>query len=339
MLLNVALHGLEEAAGVRYYTSGTKAGKVNEYSPVLVRYADDFVACCHTRQQAENIKARLAGWLARRGLSLNEDKTKIVHLTEGFDFLGFSIRRYPSGKLLIKPSKAAIRRHRERLAAEMRRLRGSNAMAVITTVNPIIRGWTAYYRGVVSSKTFSSLEHHTWQLTYKWAKRAHLNKPKKWIVRRYFGKYHKSRNDRWVFGDRKSGAHLVKHNWTEIVRHVMVAGRASPDDPALAEYWAERRRRVKPPMDSYNLRLLDRQRGRCPLCGDHLLDADQPPQIPSEWERWWLAIIRRAITHEYLVHHGNGGTPDGRTRLVHATCHRKHHARARRCAASQPATP
>jgi RNA-directed DNA polymerase len=327
VLLNVALHGLEGAAGVRY-RGGVHAGHVAESSPALVRYADDFVACCHTRQQAEDIKARLAGWLACRGLSLNEDKTRIVHLTEGFDFLGFSIRRYPSGKLLIKPSKAAIRRHRERLATEMRRLRGSNAMAVIATINPIIRGWTAYYRGVVSSKTFASLENYMWQLTYKWAKRAHLNKPKKWIVRRYFGRYHKSRSDRWVFGDRDSGAHLVKHSWTEIVRHVMVAGGASPDDPALAEYWAARRQHVKPPLDSYNLRLLDRQRGRCPLCGDHLLVADQPPQAPSEWERWWLDIIRRAITSQYLAHHGGGGPPGGsQNRLVHATCHRRQHAR------------
>jgi len=78
-------------------------------------------------------------WLAPRGLAFNEDKTKIVHLSQGFDFLGFNVRRY-GRKLLIKPSKAAIRRVRERLAAEMRTLRGSNAMAVIATLNPIIRG-------------------------------------------------------------------------------------------------------------------------------------------------------------------------------------------------------
>src|SRR6266496_3685419 len=139
LLLNVALHGLEEAAGVRY-RGGVHAGHVKEGSPVLVRYADDFVACCHTRQQAEDVRARLARWLARRGLSLNEDKTRIVHLSEGFGFLGFSLRRYPSGKLLIKPSKAAIRKHRQRLAGEMRILRGSNAGAVIATLNPLIRG-------------------------------------------------------------------------------------------------------------------------------------------------------------------------------------------------------
>jgi len=114
----------------------------------------------------------------------------------------------------------------------------------------------------------------------------HNNKPKPWIVDHYFGKHNKFRNDRWVFGDPESNAYLVKFSWTDIVRHVMVTGAASPDDPALTDYWAKRRRKVKPPLDSYTLRLLARQDARCPLCGDHLLAADQPPQSPHEWERW-----------------------------------------------------
>jgi RNA-directed DNA polymerase len=93
-LLNVALHGLEEAAGVRYQTSGNRAGDPVRGSPVAVRYADDMVVLCHSQQQAAQVKAQLAGWLAPRGLAFNEDKTKIVRLDEGFDFLGFNVRRY-----------------------------------------------------------------------------------------------------------------------------------------------------------------------------------------------------------------------------------------------------
>ena len=119
---------------------------------MLIRYADDFVVHCHTRQDALEVKARLATWLAPRGLAFNEDKTRVVTLEEGFDFLGFNVRRY-HGKLLIKPSKAAIRRIRERLRTELRSLRGSNAQAVIKRLNPIIRGWAAYYRTQVSSET------------------------------------------------------------------------------------------------------------------------------------------------------------------------------------------
>src|SRR6516162_2054007 len=166
-LLNVALHGMEGAAGVRYKRAGSDATFAAPGSPVLIRYADDLAVFCHTRQEAEQVKARLAEWLAPRGLAFNEDKTRIVCLSEGFDFLGFNVRRY-NRKLLIKPSKAAVRRLRERLAAEMRILRGGNAMTVIATLNPIIRGWAAYYRGVVSSELFGSLDSYLWKLLYKW---------------------------------------------------------------------------------------------------------------------------------------------------------------------------
>jgi RNA-directed DNA polymerase len=337
-LLNVALHRLEEAAGVRYKTSGIHAGETVAGSPVAVRYADDVVVLCHSQQQAEQVKARLAEWLAPRGLAFNEDKTKIVHLDDGFDFLGFNVRRYHR-KLLIKPSRAAIKRLRERLAAETRKLRGTNAVAVITTLSPIIRGWAAYYRTVVSSEVFASLDHHVWSLLYKWARWRHKNKPRRWVVARYFGKFNKFRNDRWVFGDRDSGGYLVKFSWTGIERHVPVKGAASPDDPALASYWAERRKKVRPPLDRYTLRLLSRQAGLCPLCGDHLLSAEQPPQSPGQWEQWWLHVTRRAIAASYLVHHGRPGPPDGdQTRLVHASCRRGLQARQGRKPALQPAT-
>ena len=338
-LLNVALHGLEEAAGVCYRASGTQAGNLTPGSPVAVRYADDVVVLCHSQQQAGQVKARLAQWLAPRGLAFNEDKTRIVHLGEGFDFLGFNVRRYRA-KLLIKPSKAAVRRLRERLAAEMRTLRGGNAMMVIATLNPIIRGWAAYYRGVVSSRLFKWLDSYLWKLLYKWATRRHRNKPKRWIVGRYFGKFNKFRNDRWVFGDRETGAYLVKFSWTAIQRHVLVTGAASPDDPALAQYWATRRTKVKPPLDRYTLHLLTTQAGLCPLCGDHLLTAGQPPNSPQQWERWWLHVTRRAIAASYLVHHGRPSPAAGdQTRLVHASCQRGLQARQRRNPGTLPATP
>jgi hypothetical protein len=146
LLLNVALHGMEAAAGVRYYDTGTNAGKTVPDCPVVVRYADDLIALCHSRAQAEQVKARLAEWLAPRGLVFNEDKTRITHLEAGVDFLGFNIRRYANGKLLTKPSNDAVRRLRKRLSAEAKALRGANADAVISKINPIIVGWAAYYR-------------------------------------------------------------------------------------------------------------------------------------------------------------------------------------------------
>jgi Retron-type reverse transcriptase len=323
LMLNIALHGLEEAAGVRY-KSGVHAGEVARGAPALTRYADDLVVCCHTRQQAEQVKARLARWLEPRGLAFNEAKTRIVRLDdEGFDFLGFNLRRYRNGKLLIKPSVKAVKEFRGRLAREFRALRGANGMAVLAKITPIVRGWVAYYRTVVSSAVFSAVDSHLWKLTYKWACWSHPNKPKHWITDRYFGKFNKFRNDRWVFGDRDTGAHLPKPSWTEITRHTMVKGWASPDDPDLAEYWALRRRKVIPVLDSYTVRLLSRQDARCPMCGEDLLDLDHPPQSPHGWEQWYLWVTKKAIEADYLVHHDQPNTPrDQRTHLVHATCSR-----------------
>src|ERR1035441_6681683 len=106
LLMNVALHGLETAAGVRYYpASSSKAGCAEPGSPMVIRYADDLVALCHSQRQAEQVKAGIAEWLTPRGLTFNEEKTRIVHIDDGYDFLGFNVRRY-NGKLLIKPSKA-----------------------------------------------------------------------------------------------------------------------------------------------------------------------------------------------------------------------------------------
>ena len=322
LLLNIALHGLEEAAGVRYRT-GVHAGDVRDGCPALTRYADDLVVCCHSRRQAEQVQARLAGWLEPRGLAFNEAKTRIVPLSEGFDFLGFNLRRYPNGKLLIKPGAKAIKRFRNRLAKEFCALRGANVAAVLAKIVPITRGWVAYYRTVVSSRVFRALDNYLWKLTYKWACWSHSSKPKGWIVGRYFRKFEKFRNDRWVFGDKDTGAYLPRLAWTDIVRHTLVKGGSSPDDPALAGYWAQRRQKVKPPLDSYTVRLLSRQDGRCSLCGENLLTRDQPPQSPEGWERWFLQVTRQAIKADYLVHHDTpSAARSNRTHLVHATCHR-----------------
>jgi RNA-directed DNA polymerase len=256
-------------------------------------------------------------------LAFNEDKTRIVHVEQGFDFLGFNVRRY-DGKLLIKPSRAAVKRFRRRLRTEMRALRGESIVEVLKRLNPIVRGWSAYYRTAVSSKVFAALDDYMWALTYKWAHRRHRNKPKQWVTARYFGALHPARRDRWVFGDRDSGAYLLKLAWTKIVRHRMVKDTASPDDPALDQYWADRRRRGPPvPLNATDLRLLKAQAGRCPLCTDLLLHADQPPQTPREWEQW-LRTTRRAARRNSLVAHRVDGMPgDLELQLVHTSCQRR----------------
>jgi RNA-directed DNA polymerase len=288
---------------------------------VLVRYCDDFVVCCHSRQQAEQVKAQLAEWLAPRGLAFNQDKTTIVSLEAGYDFLGFNVRRYRNGKLLIKPSRAAVRRVRRKLAGQMRRLRGQNASAVLAAICPITRGWASFYRSVVSKKTFTSLDDYLWKLTYKWACRSHPGKPRHWITKRYFGQFNPSRHNMWVFGDAASGAYLPLLAWTPITRHRKVTGRSSPDDPALTSYWNQRRGRNQSPLDRSTLRLLKVQHGRCALCADLLLHADREPHTPEEWQQWHRAT-RKAITRQLIVARGEHSTPDD-TRLIHTYCQRR----------------
>ena len=173
----------------------------------------------------------------------------------------------------------------------------------------------------MSSEIFTALDHYLWKLTCKWAKHSHPNKPVRWIIRRYFGK---SRQDRWVFGDRGSGAYLIWFSWTNIVRHQMVRGTSSTDDPALTGYWAARRRRGIPrPMDAASPELLESQHGRCSWCGDLLLDAGRPPQSPREWEQW-LTVTRKAMIRNAIVLRADGTPDEAALRLLHAHCHRQY---------------
>ena len=321
VLLNIALHGMERAAGVRYYKTGSNAGWTATGSPVLVRYADDLIALCHTRNEALGVKARLAEWLAPRGLVFNEDKTRIVTLDEGFDFLGFNVRRYDDRKLLIKPSKAAVRRIRERLRTEMRSLRGTDTQAVLIRLNPIIRGWSAYYRGAVSSETFSALDDYVWKLTYKWATYSHPNKSKRWVVKRYFGMFNRSRRDKWVFGDRASGVYMLKFAWTRIIRHQLVRARHPPMTPPWPSTGPTAAKMRPPTIGKARWGLYKTQDGRCPICGDRLQPADDPPPTPREWERW-LATNRKTI--KIAMH--KDGRREEQTPSLHTHFHRRHTA-------------
>jgi RNA-directed DNA polymerase len=174
---------------------------------------------------------------------------------------------------------------------------------------------------VVSSKVFARLDNYMWALTYKWARYSHPNKPNSWAAR-YFGPFNRFRRNRWVFGDRHSGAYLPKFAWTRIVRHQMVPGTASPDDPTLADYWARRRRRRSPPLDGLSLlRLLQAQHGRCPACGGLLLHAEHEPTGLPKWEQW-LTVTRKAVRKKAIIAEREPGTPDDPAvlRLLHALC-------------------
>lgn len=278
LLANIALHGMEDALGIRRDYRGSTIG-----NRALVRYADDFVVMCRTKEDAENAVERLKVWLAERGLQLSSEKTRVVHLHEGFDFLGFNVRRYPvkdrkSGyKTIIKPSNEAVKRFKDRLRAEWLRLRGTSIQAVLSRLNPILTGWANYYRSACSKRTFQSIDNWLFQRQVRYAKHTHPHKGWQWMSERYWGRLSPHRSAGWIFGDKASGVAMPKLSWTKIKRHVKVAGTASPDDPSLAGYWTARRagEAMTADLPAWMIRRAKFQRFVCPVCGDSLLNGEE----------------------------------------------------------------
>jgi RNA-directed DNA polymerase len=267
LLANIALDGMERLFGAersdgRQVIPSLRKG--SDQGINLIRYADDFVVTAPSREVLENIVVpRLAAFLAGRGLELSVAKTRIVHIDEGFDFLGFNIRRFPNGKLLVQPQKQKVSAHRSALTAFLRQNRQRPTAEVIMALSPVIRGWCNYYRHAVAKRTFSVLDHHVWRITYRWAKRRHPNKSRHWVVKRYYGV---DQGRGWVLCDGR--LRLPSHNETRVSRFVKVKGKVSPFDPSLRDYWEDRRqRRLVREAGRFNrVHLLKQQEGRCAVC-------------------------------------------------------------------------
>jgi RNA-directed DNA polymerase len=327
LLANIALHGIEEALttyrtlrdGRRIKTrDGVWYRKDGEGSQLgrrtVVRYADDFTVFCESREDAEKVVIILTEWLKERGLVLSPEKTRIVHLSEGFDFLGFNIRQFKtrtrkSGwKLLIRPSKESVKKIREKLRIKWRALRGREVSIVLKELNPIIRGWANYFRIGVSYRTFSALDHWMVHKAIRYAKRTHPTKPKRWWQAKYFGQLNLKRKDRWVFGDKRTGAYLLMFKWHKIERHILVKGSASPDNPELREYWERRRMMKIKDLTPSRQKVAKTQNGVCPICGD------------------WLFNEEELQVHHKKPKSEGGGNRYDNLALIHLYCHQQAHS-------------
>jgi len=224
---NMALDGLEDRIRARF----KRRGKVN-----LIRFADDFVITGESRAILEqDVMPLVTEFLQERGLVLAPEKTHIVHIDDGFDFLGFHFRKY-DGKLLIKPARASINHVRERVKAVLQQGQHTSQTELIRTLNPILRGWGNYYRHVVSKVVFQKLDHEIWLLTWNWARRRHPQKSRRWVKDRYFPRQGARK---WTFSD---GCHtLVSLAYIPIRRHVHVRADTNPYDPKDADYFRQRR--------------------------------------------------------------------------------------------------
>lgn len=314
LLLNIVLHGMETMLGVQRF-QGKKGMSSIRGKCGVIRYADDFVIFCETREDAETTRTEVQQWLAQRGLRLAEAKTRILHTTEGFDFLGFTIRLHEVGtatrsgyKLLVKPSKKATQRLRDKLKAEWLALKGIDVHSVVKRLNPIIRGWANYYRFCSARTTFHKLDHWLYQRAMCYAKHMHPHKSAWWRVDRYFGQWHKGRNDQWVFGDKQTGTHLLRLKWTATENFVKVKYRASPDDPALRDYWTERNMR-KQALFGDQKALAQQQGYCCPVCGESLLNRET-----------------LQIHHIILNKHHPERNKLQHCRLIHLYCHQQIHS-------------
>ncbi len=309
LLANIALHGMEHALDVTDNKQGKLCG-----NRAVVRYADDFVVFCESKADAERVLVILKEWLAIRGLHLSEEKTRIVHLTEGFDFLGWNVRHYTvkstrtGYKLLIKPSNEAVRNMKATLRKKWRELRGSNARAVTSELNPIIRGWANYHRSAVASRVFHDLDGWMFQKERHFVRFSHPNKPWYWRKQRYWGQMNRYRNDNWVFGDKPSGHYLLRFRWFKIRRHVMVKGTFSPDDANLRDYWAKRRAEKSKDLPLGKQKIARIQNHVCPLCGESIHNGEEIHEHHINGRKYDEVILVHLYCHHQV--HSHKGTSD-----------------------------
>jgi len=212
-------------------------------------YADDFIITGASREVLETkVKPQVEAFLRERGLELSQEKTKITHIDDGFDFLSINVRKY-KGKCITKPSKKSIKT----FLANIRELIKSNPTAktenLIHLLNPKIRGWANYFRSSCAKKTFSYVDYHIHKALWSWVQRRHPEKRIAWRKMTYF------RSDglkNWIFCTKTSKdsgksmyVDLFKASSVAVKRHIKIRAEATPYDPLFIEYFKKRERHSK----------------------------------------------------------------------------------------------
>jgi len=313
LLANMVLDGLE-AILKKAFRPRRVNGK--RYSPAVnyIRYADDFIITGQSKDILEQeVKPRVREFLAQRGLQLSDEKTKITHIEEGFDFLGANLRKY-KGKLLTRPSKRNGKAFLDKVRAITRSNKQAKQADLIALLNPLIRGWSLYHQHAAACKTFSKMSHMIWISLWQWCKRRHPHKSPIWIKNKYFKRI--GRRD-WVFGvqNKKStpeSSGMIKLYYptdTKIRRHVKIKGAANPFDPQWTDYFKERLRfKIERSLkgQTKKLTLWRQQEGICPVCHQDIED------------NWHI--------HHIVERHKGGSDRDENLVLLHPNCHRQVHS-------------
>jgi RNA-directed DNA polymerase len=266
MLANIALTSLD--------SWGESLGRVNP----IVRYADDFIVVCKTEEEAIKRKEEIKSLLLKKvGLELSDEKTHITNIHEGFNFLGFNIRKYclkspyskyhATGKLLIKPQKEKVQTFLLNCGEIIRKAKGNNLESLILRLNPKLKGFTNYYRFAVSQKTFERITKEIMDKIFRMLSQSHPNKRKSWVWRRYSTNQSVTNKTQTFF---MNNAHLYLPMFMPIKRFIPVkmGMRVYDNDEEVREYW--RKRAYTNSLNSiYSikvLKLFKRQHGHCPIC-------------------------------------------------------------------------
>jgi RNA-directed DNA polymerase len=307
-LSNLVLDGMEKMLKDKF---GKRRLGIN-----LIRYADDFIATARTKEMlTEKIKPLLTGFLEERGLELSEEKTKITHINEGFDFLGQNIRKYPAGmnrrKLLIKPAKDNVKTFLKNIRNKIRNSGSMTQADLIRTLNPIIRGWVNYHKTVVSKATFSKIDHEIWCALWRWAKRKHQKKGNKWVFRKYFTQQGLRNYCFYAIQKRKKGKakeyNLVKAADKPIIRHIKIRCKANIFNPEHEEYFEARKSAVMTKSKTGSemvYALFKKQVYKCVCCGKGI----------SSTHRW--------IVHRITSRLKGGDYKMSNLCIIHDLCHR-----------------
>lgn len=248
-LMNMTMDGLETLIRKRFPKWKT-GHKVN-----FVRYADDFVITAASREIIVNqIEPLVKEFLSERGLTLSPEKTKITHVTDGFDFLSQNSRNYPNGKTLQMPADKAISGIKQKLhETVLFKNLSAKPHELIMQINSVLRGWSNYHKHIVSKEVFKEIDFHLWKLLGKWCKRRHAKKPWKWIREKYFS----ASGELCSF----SAIHPGKDGKTlkvykvfragkiPIVRHVKIKSAVNPFVRKDEEYYYNRRNDLKQKSD------------------------------------------------------------------------------------------
>jgi len=314
-IANMALDGLESLLA-SHFSKTSRAGKRAKVN--LIRYADDFCITGSSKELLEQeVKPLVEQFLKERGLELSPEKTVVTHIEQGFDFLGQTIRKYRRGKrtkFFITPSKKSVKTFLRKIRTRIKESRDLTAGELIAELNPMIRGWALYHRHVVSKAIFHAIDHAIFQAIWKWARRRHWRKPRRWVKDKYFPN---EGPNRWVFTGVLKGeegqvkvVRLLAASSIRIERHTKIRAEANPYDPAWETYF-EKRLDVSMEARLKGRRWLSHlwreQNGLCPVCSQKITKI-------TGWHS------------HHILWRSKGGSDSAENRvLLHPTCHQQVH--------------